>query len=191
MGQKGPGNDPTAGEREMIKLRQSVLLLVVSVLLAGCGYSTGSLLPSKYRTIYLEPFKNKVSYTQSRTISYIPLLEVKVKDAIASRFLFDGHLRIGGQETADLILKGELVGLERQELRITESQDVQEFRINIIVNLVLWDPVEQKEVWSESNFAGEATYFVSGPLAKSESAAVEEALNDLARRAVERTLEDW
>ncbi|MBL8014145.1 MAG: hypothetical protein JNN05_09885 [Candidatus Omnitrophica bacterium] len=175
----------------MINIRQSLWVVFGLILFAGCGYSTGSLLPSKYRTIYIEPFKNKVAYTQSRSISYVPLLEVKVKDAIASRFLFDGHLRIGGQETADLILRGELVGLERQELRITDNQDVQEFRINIIVNLSLWDPVDQKEVWSEPSFAGEASYFVSGPLAKSESAAVEEALNDLARRAVERTLEDW
>lgn len=166
--------------------------LVLSIaVLAGCGYSTGSLLPSKYRTIFIEPFKNKVSFAQSHSNSYIPLLEVKAKDAMANRFLFDGHLRIGEEQTSDLVLKGELIGLERQELRITENQDVQEFRINIIMDLTLWDPVDQKEVWHEPNFVGEASYFVSGPLAKSESAAVEDALNDLARRAVERTLEDW
>lgn len=175
----------------MIKFRQSLWLFFAFVLLTGCGYSTGSLLPSKYRTIYIEPFKNKVAYTQSRTITYVPLLEVKVKDAIASRFLFDGHLRIGEQETADLILRGELVGLERQELRITDNQDVQEFRVNIIVNLSLWDPVDKREVWSEPNFAGEASYFVSGPQAKPESSAIDDALTDLARRVVERTLEDW
>ena len=114
-----------------------------------------------------------------------------IRGSIANRFLFDGHLRIGEEGTADLVLKGELVGLERQELRMTDNEDVQEFRVNIIVNLVLWDFVDQKEVWSEPNFAGEASYFVSGPLARSESAAIEEALNDLAKRAVERTLEDW
>lgn len=167
------------------------LLFIAVLFAAGCGYSTGSLLPSKFRTISVEPFKNKVSYAQSRTSTYIPLLEVKARDAIANRFLFDGHLRIGDSQTADLILRGELVGLERQELRLTDNQDVQEFRVNVIVDLTLWDPVEQKEVWHEPNFAGEATYFVSGPLAKSESAAVAEALDDLARRAVERTLEDW
>ena len=175
----------------MIKFNPIVCLVLSIGIIAGCGYSTGSLLPSKFRTIYIQPFKNKVSFAQSHSSSYIPLLEVKVKDAIANRFLFDGHLRIGDEHTADLILKGELVGLERQELRVTENQDVQEFRLNIIVDLILWDPVEQKEVWHEPSFAGEATYFVSGPLAKSESSAVDEALNDLARRAVERTLEDW
>ncbi len=175
-----------------MKIFNSFKWLVLSAaLLAGCGYSTGSLLPSKFRIISVEPFKNKVTYAQSRSSTYIPLLEVKVRDAIANRFLFDGHLRIGDSQTADLILRGELIGLERQELRITDNDDVQEFRVNIIVDLSLWDPVEQKEVWREPSFAGEATYFVSGPLAKSESTAVAEAVEDLARRAVERTLEDW
>ncbi len=175
-----------------MRMLAGLKMLVIGLLLAaGCGYSTGSLLPSKFRTISVEPFKNKVSYAQSRSSTYIPLLEVKARDAIASRFLFDGHLRIGDPDTADLILRGELIGLERQELRLTDNEDVQEFRVNIIVDLTLWDPVEQKVVWHEPSFAGEATYFVSGPLAKSESAAVAEALDDLARRAVERTLEDW
>lgn len=175
----------------MIRLNSLKWFVFSVMVMAGCGYSTGSLLPSKYRTINIEPFKNKVSFAQSHRSTYVPLLEVKVRDAVANRFLFDGHLRIGDAQTADLILKGELVGLERQELRITENEDVQEFRVNIIMDLTLWDPVDQKEVWHEPSFAGEATYFVSGPLAKSESAAIAEALDDLARRIVERTLEDW
>ena len=175
-----------------MKQRNSFKWLALSIaLIAGCGYSTGSLLPSKYRTISIEPFKNKVSFAQSHSNTYIPLLEVKARDAMANRFLFDGHLRIGDAQTADLVLKGELTGLERQELRVTDNQDVQEFRINIIMDLMLWDPIDQKEVWHEPNFVGEATYFVSGPLAKSESVAIADALDDLARRAVERTLEDW
>jgi hypothetical protein len=165
-------------------------LTALVLLVAGCGYTTGSLLPSKFRTIYVENFKNSVS-SQERDINYIPLLEVKARDAIVNRFLFEGHLRIGKPDTADLILRGALKGMQRQELRVTDNQDVQEFRINVFVDLELWDPVEQVTVWSEPNFSGEATYFVSGPGAKTESAAIEDALSDLAKRAVERTLEDW
>jgi hypothetical protein len=165
-------------------------LSAVLLILAGCGYSTGSLLPSNYKTIFVENFKNSASF-QSRNIQYVPLLEVKTRDAVVNRFLFDGNLRIGRPETADLVLQGELKGFERQELRITENQDVQEFRINIFVDLTLWDPVDKKVVWSEPNFSGEATYFVTGPQATPESAAIEAALTDLARRVVERTLEDW
>ena len=45
--------------------------------------------------------------------------------------------------------------------------------------------------WTESNFVGETTYFTSGSLAKSENVAIQDALTDLARRIVERTIEDW
>ncbi len=166
------------------------VLTAVLLAITGCGYSTGSLLPSKYRTIFVENFKNSANF-QSRNIHYVPLLEVKTREAVVNRFLFDGNLRIGRSETADLVLRGELKGFERQELRVTENQDVQEFRINIFVDLTLWDPVEQKVMWSEPNFSGETTYFVTGPGAISESAAIEKALTDLARRVVERTLEDW
>jgi hypothetical protein len=166
------------------------LLTVLILVAAGCGYTTGSLLPSKFRTIYVENFKNSTAF-KSENIQYVPLLEVRTRDAVVNRFLFDGHLRIGKPQTSDLILQGELKGLQRSELRLTENRDVQEFRINIFVDLTLIDPVDNTVVWSESNFAGEATYFVTGPQAKPESAAIEDALNDLARRVVERTLEDW
>jgi hypothetical protein len=166
------------------------LLTALILAVAGCGYTTGSLLPSKYRTIYVDHFKNNVT-SQSRDINYIPLLEVKTRDAIVNRFMFDGNLRIGKPETSDLVLKGELKGFERQELRLTDNEDVQEFRINIFVDIELYDPSEERVVWSETNFSGEATYFVTGPQAKSESAAIEDALVDLGRRVVERTLEDW
>jgi hypothetical protein len=166
------------------------LLAVLVLAVAGCGYTTGSLLPSKYKTIFVQPFKNSVSF-EARNIQYIPQLEVKVRDAVVNRFLFEGHLRIGKEDTSDLVLRGNLKGFERQELRVTENQDVQEFRINIYVDLELWDPVDEKVVWSESNFSGESTYFVTGPQAKTETAAIEDALSDLARRVVERTLEDW
>ena len=159
---------------------------------AGCGYTTGSLLPSQYRTIYIEPFKNRVGYTtESGRELYVPLLEVKAREAIINRYLFDGHLRVADQDKADLVLKGELTGFERQELRLTDNNDVQEYRIHVIVALSLWDPAEQKNVWTEPSFVGETTYFVTGPQAKPESSAINDALTDLARRVVERTIENW
>jgi hypothetical protein len=45
--------------------------------------------------------------------------------------------------------------------------------------------------WSEPSFSGESTYFLTGPQAKSESEALNDVLTDIARRAVERTIENW
>ena len=176
--------------RKYLKLFFS-LCLVTGI--SSCGYTTGSLLPSRLKMISVENFKNKVDYgSESRRNIYLPLLEVKVTNAVVDRFLFDGSLKIADSDTADLILRGELLSYDRSPLRYFEnSDDVEEYRIHITVSLVLWDVANDEAMWQENRFVGESTYFTSGPLAVSEATAVEEALTDLARRIVERTIENW
>lgn len=176
--------------RRYPKISKSLCFL--AVILSGCGYSTSSLLPSNLKTIHIVPFKNKITYTTDGTRNlYIPLLEVKAHNAVVDRFLFNGRLRVKDKETADLVLKGDLTNYEREALRYTDNNDVQEYRIRITVSLELWDNNLKKTLWSEPSFAGEATYFLTGAEAKSEDAALQDALVDLARRIVERILEDW
>ena len=172
--------------------RLSFLIPVVSFLLSGCGYSTRSLLPGHIKTIQVAPFKNKILYTTETTRNtYFPLLEVKIRDAVVDRFLFDGNLKIEDTDAADIVMKGELIGYQRDVLRYTDDNDVQEYRINISVALELWDSARGEILWKETNFVGETTYFVIGPSAKSENEAVEDAVTDLAQRIVSRTVEDW
>ncbi|MFC1510232.1 LPS assembly lipoprotein LptE [Candidatus Omnitrophota bacterium] len=169
----------------------SVLLSFV-LFVGGCGYTTSSNLSSRFRTVYVEDFKNKITYSSaSGKDIYIPLLEVKSRNAVIDRFLFDGNLRIAEAQAADLVLKGELKSYQRDGLRVTDNDDVLEYRVRIIVRFTLWDTRMQEVVWEESSFAGEATYFVTGAEATSEDAAIEEAIVDLARRVVERTIENW
>jgi len=172
-----------------------LITVCLVLLIAGCGYSTRSLISARYKTIHVMPFKNKVDYgTETVRNLYIPLLEVDVTNEVIDRFLFDGNLRIAKKDKADVILQGELVNFERQALRYVEddTDTVREYRINIIVNLKLYEPgIEELPIWEEANFVGDATYFVSGTLAKTESEAIDDALKDTARRVVERVIEDW
>lgn len=167
-------------------------IIFVGLVIAGCGYTTRSLLPPQYQTLYIAPFKNKIDYTnEGRRNIYLPLLEVKVQKAVSSRFQFDGNLRLAKEDMADLKLTGELVRYDRDVLRYTDNEDVQEYRVRITVNLVLTDTSTGEVVWTENGFSGEGTYFVTGPSAGSESSAVNAAQLDLARRVVERTIENW
>ena len=182
-------------------LRSIVYGLLSMVIIAGCGYTTKSTLPSNIKTIYVETFKNNIDFAaEGRRNLYLPLLEIKVRNAVINRFLFDGNLKIADADKADLVLKGQLLSYNRTALRYTDNDDVQEYRIHITVSLEMWDaqkgresPAEGEEPtgWTESGFVGEATYFTTGALAKSEEAAVEDAITDLARRIVERTVENW
>ena len=169
-----------------------VILGSFSVLSLSCGYSTNLLLASGVRTIHVEDIKNSIDYTQENTNDiYIPLLEVKVRNAIIDRFLFDGHLKVAQPDKADVTLKGELISYDRSVLRRTDNDNVEEYRVRVTVNVTLWDRTKEKVIWQENAFSGESDYFVTGPLAKSETVAINDAVTDLARRIVERSIENW
>lgn len=185
-------------------MKKSVFLLFVigisAILFSGCGYSVRSLAYEKNTKIYIKPFENKVDLNISEEYSdrnpyrlYRPGMETKITDAVIDRFLLDGYLKVVSSEAqADLALKGELTNYEKQPLRLNEAtKDVEEYRANIIVNMTLTDLKKNKTVWAENDFVGYTEFALVGPKAVSEDAAINDAVEDLARRVVERTVEDW
>ncbi len=205
MGGKGVREATDTGEEEMKRmslLKKSILLVTsysLLVTIMGCGYTTRSMISDKFKTIYIVPFVNKIDITKETDAGYKykiyrPMLETDITKAVTNKYLFDGNLRPAKSGSADLILKGELVEFRRDPLRYTDNNEVEEYRINIIVNLSLWDTKENKLVWEENGFTGDFTYFTSFTTSgtpKSEDVAVNDAINDLARRIVERTVEQW
>jgi hypothetical protein len=172
------------------------LAVFLAVVFTGCGYSTRSLISSRFRTIYVTPFVNKIDIARdmdagSKYKVYRPMLETDITRSVNNKFLFDGNLKPVSSQTADVALKGELVEFRKEALRYTSENDVQEYRINLIVDISLWDQKENKLVWEEKNFTGQSTYFTSGSQAKSEETAVNDAISDLSRRIVERAVEEW
>ena len=184
-----------------LKLGLKILILaafgvIPAFMLPGCGYTTRSMISGEFRTIYITPFANKIDLTQETAVAnkyqiYRPHLETELTQAVINKFVFDGNLKVREKDSADLILKGDLVELRKDPLRYTESNEVQEYRINIVVNISLWNRSSDKLVWQEQGFTGDTTYFTSGSQAISEEAAVTAGVKDLARRIVERTVEQW
>jgi hypothetical protein len=175
-------------------------VITASVFFSGCGYSFHSLAYSNKTTIYVKPFENKIDLNITREYSdknpyslYRPGMETDITDAIISRFLLDGYLKVvSSGEQADLVLSGELIAYDKQPLRFNEAtQDVEEYRANIIVNMKLTDMTDSKVVWNEKGFVGYTEFALVGPRAVSEDSAINKAVEDLARRVVERTVEDW
>ena len=174
---------------------------LLTTVLSGCGYTTRSMLYGKYSTIYITPFLNKVdvtqeSYSASKYRIYRPMLETDITRKVVNKYLFDGNLKPQKEGQADLVLKGELVEYRKDPLSYTaDNNDVSEYRINIYVNLSLWDTKENKLLWQENNFNGNYSYFTSfatgNVILVPEDTAVNNAVEDLARRIVERTVEQW
>ena len=182
--------------------------LVSCLLVTGCGYTTRPGLASHLKTVYIKPFTNKIDLTQlttdyERFPIYRPGMEVTVTNSVIDRFQFTGLLRPTRSEKADSRLEGELVEFRRDALRFNASQQVEEWRLSVVVNLRFYDlhgsPAEGQAtsegggllLWEDSRFTGDTTYFELGPNAESESKALDRAIEDLARRVVERCVENW
>ena len=185
---------PKTGFRSLI----SALCPLTSVLcvLTGCGYTTRPGLASYIRTIYVKPFTNKIDITtltssREELPLYRPGMEVDLTRAVISRFQFTGLLRPAGPDRADARLEGELVEFRRDPLRYNSSQQVEEWRLNVVVNLRFVDRTTNTLMWDEQGFTGDTTYFSLGPRAEGETQALTRAMTDLARRIVERTVENW
>jgi outer membrane cobalamin receptor len=181
----------------MLTMKMRVLITVLALsLVCGCGYTARSLVPEGDASVHVENFKNKIDITREASYEtvyypYVPGLESDVTKAIIDRFIFDGNYQIRDAQNAHFLLRGDLVDFRREPLRYDANDNVTEYRITIAVDMELYDLHKEDSVWKEKNFAGESTYRITGEFATSESVAVKASLEDLARRVVERTVEDW
>ncbi len=183
-------------KRSRLFLTLTAACYLLITVLSGCGYTTRSMVSDKFLTIYITPFINKIDITNEANAAnkyrlYRPMIETDVTKYVNNRYLFDGNLKPAKEELADLILKGEVIAFRKDPLRYLDNNEVSEYRINLVVNISLWDRKGNKLLWQENNFTGDTTYFATGSQAKSEDIAVNDAFNDLARRIVERTVEEW
>lgn len=174
-----------------------LLSFLLMLLLGGCGYTTRSQVTEKYSTIYIRQFQNKIDITSEssaarRLKTNFPAIETEITKAVVDRFVWDGDIVPAKDIDADLILKGEVTEFRRDVLRyIEDTDDIEEYRITLVVNLSLLDADTNALLWQETRFVGDTTYFTQGSLTQSEDAAVKQAVDDLARRIVERVTEDW
>lgn len=177
--------------------RYSLLILFFVILyLTGCGYTTGALLPSHLKTVYVENFQNKIDISKEPSDKhqyriYRAGTENDITQEIIDKFIFDGNLRIVEEGEANLLLTGELVDYYKQPLRYDRLDNVEEYRIIVSVNMELKDVVKNEIMWKERGFIGYDTYRLTGSFASSEDEAREGAIEDLASKVVEKVIEGW
>ncbi len=180
----------------MKRLFWLVLLLWVWLPVSGCGYTTRSLLSENIKTIRILPVKNTIDISsepsdKNRFRTYRPGIEVDVMNAIINRFIFDGNLKVVSSEKADAVVDAKLIDYRRDALRYSEGDDVQEYRLSVVLDVAVRQTPGHRTLWHEQNVTGDASYFLSGPRAQSEDEAAAKAVEDAARRVVEKTIEVW
>src|SRR3989338_1476938 len=172
------------------------LLPLTSLLLpalSGCGYTQKTLLPSHIRSVSVAPIKNAIDLSaeisdKDRFRVYRPGIEVDVTNAIINRFIFDGNLKIAKAQDSDAVVEAKLVDYRRDALRYTEGDDVQEYRLSLVLDVVVYDSKDHKVLWHDQSLTGDTAFFLSGPRAESEDVAAAKVVEDVARRVVEKTI---
>lgn len=177
----------------MVK-RACALLLLAS--LAGCGYTTKTNLPPNIRSVHVAPVTNAIDLSAEVSDRdafkvYRPGLEVDLTNAIINRFIFDGNLRVEKPGNADSTIEAKLIEYRRDPLRYSENDDVQEYRLNAVIEIALVENGSGKTIWKEERLTGDTTFYLSGRRAESEDQAVGRLVEDVARRVVEKTVEIW
>lgn len=167
----------------------SGVLVVLMAGLAGCGYTTKTVLPRNVKTIYVETVKNKLKAED--IYAYQPGLEMDITNAVIRRLQQDGNLKVVDQQKADAILKTELLSLEQEGLRFDQLESVKEYRLFIVVGLKLVDGKTGETLWEEPNFSGDTEYFVTDVTSLGEQRAALQVVDRLAKNVVDRIVEDW
>lgn len=169
-----------------------VLFIAVS---AGCGYTNKTHLPENLKRIHVAPVKNGVDLSSEISEKtpfrvYRPGLEVELTNAMINRFIFDGQLKVTDREKADAVVEATLADYRRDALRYNTGDEVQEYRLSVVMDVVVMQKSDQKVLWHD-RVTGDTTFFLSGSHSVSEDQAAAKAVEDAARRVVERTIEYW
>jgi len=173
----------------MNELKRFLIVFSLAMIGGSCGYTNQAILPNNIQTISVPTFKNEIS--QSDTFTHEAGIASEVTNAIIDRLNFDGNLKVIPPEEADAVLIGSVVRYDQETIRYEDRSDVKEYRLFVGVNLELLDTRTNETIWTERNFTGRTEFFRTGTRATSERAALISAKEDLAKKIVDRIVEDW
>jgi outer membrane lipopolysaccharide assembly protein LptE/RlpB len=160
-----------------------IAALATAILLAGCAYTFNPSLPSHLKTLQIPVVENQT-------------LEVALPEALTSaltdRFVANNQLRVV-QKDADAVLEADITGYENRVFGFNAEQQAQEYIVLIAVKMTLRDRVKGKDLWSEENVRGVASYYVggAGQTVTTEEGARVLAIKQIVDFALSRTVEGW
>lgn len=165
---------------------RTVSLLLVAILLSGCGYKLGEIRPTpmrSVRTLAIPTFKNN---------TYEPRIEVLMADTVIKQFQQDGTYTIVSDDTADAILYGTVTKVERRSLRSVQNNVLatSEFGLTVTVSYQVVDRVTGA-ILMKSVVQGETSFFSSNDLQTTERQAIPLAAQRLAVDLSAALSEGW
>jgi outer membrane lipopolysaccharide assembly protein LptE/RlpB len=153
--------------------------LAAALLLAGCAYTFNPSLPSHLKTLQIPVVENQT-------------LTEDLTGALTDRFVANNQLRVV-QKDADAVLEVDITGYESRVFGFNAEQKAQEYIVLMAAKMTLRDRVRGKDLWSEDNVRGVASYYVggAGQTVTTEEGARALAIKQIVDFALSRTVEGW
>ncbi|MBU4371589.1 MAG: hypothetical protein KKH02_12140 [Proteobacteria bacterium] len=161
-------------------MRRGVLLLLASLLLAGCGYRFAGeedpVAPA-FRTVFVDIFTNRTGEAYAENI---------FRSAFINRFVQEGRFKLArSRGEADLICRGTVRSLQAAPLAYKATNLTAEDRITVTLEISFEERESGRVIWADGFFVGTEDYPVTtvGVTESSRRNALVKLANDSAERA--------
>lgn len=183
-----PGSDGAAARPPRLRevdvrraLATAILLLLVTA--SGCGvYST--------RSGRVREDIRQVAVPYLENLSSESGIEIELTEAIIEAIEEEGSLRVVGEESADSILSGAVIRYAIREAYINPNQVVNEFQVQIAVELDLQVRATGEYLFQDRRITGAGNYLIEGG-SSSEQTARLEAAEQIVRDVLGTIMEGW
>ena len=163
-------------------IRNGLLIILTAVAVCGCWYysTSGSLLPPHIKTVAVPLFGNETAWEYG--------IKETLTDEVIEAFTRDNTLKIESQRNADSVIRGTITSIKEIPFTYDKEEQVQEFKVQILVNIKFEDLKERKIIWEDEAMEGWGTY---SPQDTVWQAGIDQAIEKLASDIVNKTVAGW
>jgi hypothetical protein len=161
-------------------IRLKVIVAVMALLAAGCGYSSDSLIASHYKTISLEIFKNETRY---RDFEFI------LAEALKNEIVQKTDLKLASRSEAQTVLRGTIKSFEQYVVTETKTDQVRELEVKIVLSFQWVDQRTGRVIHERGRF--QRTADAKFPLGQTRESAELEVLTDVAEDIINDLEKEW
>ena len=158
-------------------------LVLVALVLAGCGYSTRGSLPDHIRTVAVPIFKN-------RTLE--PGVDSAITSGVVDAFSSGGRVKMVPIDEADAILQGEVVSYSLDGLAFDQNANVGAYRLQGVLNVEFRDVRKSAPLWPQEGLSATSDFQVQGAVSDTIAGgrgAVSRAAAEIGRKVVNLALD--